>query len=336
MRTVFDGGPDVADRPRSEDSVAKRGSDDMMFCEACGLHRDQLGLAGDDIRMCPDCDRATCTNCWNQVAGACLACRAFALPVAAAAAPKPEVSPEGRACGGRLQGAQAAPNLHAQALQASRKAAGRPGRHADAGRRRGRRRLIDRRSGSAVRAHQDRTRHPGDRDRLDPRRQHRRGRLRRGPPARPDDQPCTTPGSRPGSDRGPVVGDDRAHRDKHPGTAARLRRPRSRPPSPPALTSVARARPPPTHRLATTGPAGHRRRPSGRRQPRRRRPARPRPRQLVPPPRRIRRRRRHLTRPRPRHPSRPRRPSRRSPRRRSRRIPRPLSPRLNRAPNIGG
>lgn len=80
--------------------MAKGGSDDMMFCEACGLHRDQLGLAGDDIRMCPECDRATCTNCWNQVAGACLACRAFALPIAAAASTttpaafKPAVTPK--------------------------------------------------------------------------------------------------------------------------------------------------------------------------------------------------------------------------------------------------
>ena len=62
--------------------MAKRGVDDAMFCEACGAHRDQLGLAGDDIRTCPGCDRATCSNCWNQVAGACLTCRAFALPIA--------------------------------------------------------------------------------------------------------------------------------------------------------------------------------------------------------------------------------------------------------------
>jgi hypothetical protein len=67
--------------------VVKRGVDDAMYCEACGAHRDQLGLAGDEIRPCPDCGRATCSNCWNQVAGACLTCRAFALPLAAMAPP---------------------------------------------------------------------------------------------------------------------------------------------------------------------------------------------------------------------------------------------------------
>ena len=69
--------------------MAKRGVDDAMFCEACGAHRDQLGLAGDDIRTCPECDRATCSNCWNQIAGACLTCRAFALPIATAPTPTP-------------------------------------------------------------------------------------------------------------------------------------------------------------------------------------------------------------------------------------------------------
>ena len=73
-------------------SVAKRGMDDAMFCEACGAHRDQLGLAGDDIRACPECERATCSNCWNQVAGACLTCRAFALPIAAATTAAPTLS----------------------------------------------------------------------------------------------------------------------------------------------------------------------------------------------------------------------------------------------------
>jgi hypothetical protein len=62
--------------------VAKGGVNDAMFCEACGLHRDQLGVAGDAIQTCPDCGRATCANCWNQVAVGCLACRPFALPTA--------------------------------------------------------------------------------------------------------------------------------------------------------------------------------------------------------------------------------------------------------------
>jgi len=61
--------------------VGKGGVDDAMFCEACGAHRDQLGVAGENMQLCPDCGRATCANCWNQVAGGCLSCRAFALPV---------------------------------------------------------------------------------------------------------------------------------------------------------------------------------------------------------------------------------------------------------------
>ena len=61
--------------------MAKGGVDDAMFCEACGAHRDQLGVAGENMQPCPDCGRATCANCWNQVAGGCLSCRAFALPV---------------------------------------------------------------------------------------------------------------------------------------------------------------------------------------------------------------------------------------------------------------
>ena len=60
--------------------MAKGGVDDAMFCEACGLHRDQLGVAGQDMKACPDCGRATCANCWNQVAVGCLTCRPFALP----------------------------------------------------------------------------------------------------------------------------------------------------------------------------------------------------------------------------------------------------------------
>lgn len=63
--------------------MAKGGVDDAMFCEACGAHRDQLGVAGEHMQPCPDCGRATCANCWNQVAGGCLSCRAFALPVVA-------------------------------------------------------------------------------------------------------------------------------------------------------------------------------------------------------------------------------------------------------------
>jgi hypothetical protein len=60
-------------------SVANDGVNDAMFCEACGAHRDQLGAAGKTMLRCQDCGRATCANCWNQVARACLSCRAFTL-----------------------------------------------------------------------------------------------------------------------------------------------------------------------------------------------------------------------------------------------------------------
>ena len=66
--------------------MAKGGVDDAMFCEACGAHRDQLGVAGTHMQPCPDCGRATCANCWNQIAGGCLSCRAFALPTVSAGA----------------------------------------------------------------------------------------------------------------------------------------------------------------------------------------------------------------------------------------------------------
>ncbi len=50
------------------------------FCERCGLDRDRLGSAGArEFNVCPDCSSSCCSNCWNQVAGACLACRPFEL-----------------------------------------------------------------------------------------------------------------------------------------------------------------------------------------------------------------------------------------------------------------
>ncbi|MGZ8502748.1 MAG: hypothetical protein ACXWW6_07840, partial [Candidatus Limnocylindrales bacterium] len=50
------------------------------FCERCGLDSDRLGSAGaSDFRVCPDCSSSTCANCWNQVAGRCLACSPFHL-----------------------------------------------------------------------------------------------------------------------------------------------------------------------------------------------------------------------------------------------------------------
>lgn len=53
------------------------------FCERCGLDSDRLGSAGaSDFRICPDCSSSTCANCWNQVAGRCLACSPFHLALA--------------------------------------------------------------------------------------------------------------------------------------------------------------------------------------------------------------------------------------------------------------
>ena len=55
------------------------------FCERCGLDGDRLGSAGArDFRVCPDCSSSNCANCWNQVAGRCLACSPFHLATAPA------------------------------------------------------------------------------------------------------------------------------------------------------------------------------------------------------------------------------------------------------------
>jgi hypothetical protein len=78
------------------------------FCERCGLDRDRLGSAGaSEFRVCPECSSSCCSNCWNQVAGRCLACRPFQLvgagpagersgrptPIVAAPATKPPSPP---------------------------------------------------------------------------------------------------------------------------------------------------------------------------------------------------------------------------------------------------
>ncbi len=62
-----------------------RVEDGSSFCESCGLDSDRLGSAGaSDFRVCPDCSSSTCANCWNQVAGRCLACSPFHLASAPA------------------------------------------------------------------------------------------------------------------------------------------------------------------------------------------------------------------------------------------------------------
>ena len=73
--------------------MANDGVNDAMFCEACGTHRDQLSAANKTILGCPDCGRATCANCWNQVAAGCLSCRAFTLTNVAPPIARPRAIP---------------------------------------------------------------------------------------------------------------------------------------------------------------------------------------------------------------------------------------------------
>ena len=63
------------------------GVSSALFCEQCGLDRDQLGDESiAPFRECPSCARAICPNCWNLVRGSCLRCAPFSL--AATAAPR--------------------------------------------------------------------------------------------------------------------------------------------------------------------------------------------------------------------------------------------------------
>ena len=149
-----------------------------MFCEACGLHRDQLGLAGDDIRDCPDCGRSTCTNCWNQVAGACLTCRAFALPIASAPVRSSFVPAACRDRRGR--GAKAPPHRPPVPPDGQTTAGSRRDDDARGGGGARRRHLgLDLGQVRSVRTHPPRPGHPGDGDRLRPGDQHRGRRVRR-------------------------------------------------------------------------------------------------------------------------------------------------------------
>ena len=59
------------------------GVSSALFCEQCGLDRDQLGDASiAPFRECPSCARAVCPNCWNLVRGSCLRCAPFSLATA--------------------------------------------------------------------------------------------------------------------------------------------------------------------------------------------------------------------------------------------------------------
>lgn len=76
-RIVHDTARRSSGRPGEEPDRVDYGS---TFCERCGLDSDRLGSAGaSDFRVCPDCSSSNCANCWNQVAGRCLACSPFHL-----------------------------------------------------------------------------------------------------------------------------------------------------------------------------------------------------------------------------------------------------------------
>ncbi len=61
------------------------GVSSALFCEQCGLDRDQLGDESiAPFRECPSCARAVCPNCWNLVRASCLRCAPFSLATAAA------------------------------------------------------------------------------------------------------------------------------------------------------------------------------------------------------------------------------------------------------------
>jgi hypothetical protein len=76
-RIVHDTARRTSGRPGEEPDPVEYGS---TFCERCGLDSDRLDSAGaSDFRVCPDCSSSTCANCWNQVAGRCLACSPFHL-----------------------------------------------------------------------------------------------------------------------------------------------------------------------------------------------------------------------------------------------------------------
>jgi hypothetical protein len=52
-----------------------------LYCERCGAHLDRFaGVLEVVFRACPTCAQASCPNCWNLTADACLACAPFALP----------------------------------------------------------------------------------------------------------------------------------------------------------------------------------------------------------------------------------------------------------------
>jgi len=52
----------------------------IQFCEKCGRDRETFPTGSEVMRVCPRCTSACCPDCWNLVAGACLACVPFSLP----------------------------------------------------------------------------------------------------------------------------------------------------------------------------------------------------------------------------------------------------------------
>jgi hypothetical protein len=91
-----------------------------MFCEGCGLSRDQLGdPATSPLRRCERCDRVVCPNCWNLGAEACLRCAPFSL----ALVPDPPVPARLTSAGGDGASASTKPGRSVRGKAASRIAA---------------------------------------------------------------------------------------------------------------------------------------------------------------------------------------------------------------------
>ena len=162
--------------------------DDAMFCEACGAHRDQLGLAGDDIRACPECERATCSNCWNRS-------RAPASPAGPSRCRSPPRRPPRRTCPWLRRSPsppRPRPSHRRLASQARQTLSGPPSRSRTRSWSRCRASwspapaaTLAAVSSRAARFGTIRIgrRHPRHGHRVRPRHQHRHGRVRRGPPS---------------------------------------------------------------------------------------------------------------------------------------------------------
>ena len=70
------------------------GNDIPVFCEHCGASTGRPGPGAQaPIPVCGQCDRASCTNCWNQVTGRCLVCSPSGLAWQLTAPLPPQAAP---------------------------------------------------------------------------------------------------------------------------------------------------------------------------------------------------------------------------------------------------